>query len=134
MGQNFIPDTVDQTLLFPPSLHDWLPEGHLARFLLDVISALDLNAIYTSYQEKDGRGQAAYAPEMMVRLLLYGYATWMVFGSDTEESACFSFSRGGSGCAPGLKRPLRRKRDGRTRLPRFWNCSVCIRLENPWPV
>jgi transposase len=74
MGQNFIPDTVDQTLLFPPSLHDWLPEGHLARFLLDVVSSLDLSAIYASYQEKDGRGQAAYAPEMMVRLLLYGYA------------------------------------------------------------
>ena len=74
MGQNFIPDTVNQTLLFPPSLHDWLPEGHLARFLLDVVSALDLSAIYASYQEKDGRGQAAYAPEMMVRLLLYGYA------------------------------------------------------------
>ena len=74
MGQNFIPDTVNQTLLFPPSLHDWLPEGHLARFLLDVVSALDLSAIYKSYQEKDGRGQAAYLPEMMVRLLLYGYA------------------------------------------------------------
>src|SRR5665811_754379 len=74
MGQNFIPDTVNQTLLFPPSLHDWLPEGHLARFLLDVVSALDLSAIYKSYEEKDGRGQAAYAPEMMVRLLLYGYA------------------------------------------------------------
>ena len=74
MGQNFIPDTVNQTLLFPPSLHDWLPEGHLARFLLDVVSALDLSAIYTSYAEKDGRGQAAYAPEMMVGLLLYGYA------------------------------------------------------------
>ena len=74
MGQNFIADTVNQTLLFPPSLHDWLPEGHLARFLLDVVSALDLSAIYTSYEEKDGRGQAAYAPEMMVRLLLYGYA------------------------------------------------------------
>ena len=74
MGQNFIPDTVDQTLLFPPSLHDWLPEGHMARFLLDVVSALDLSAIYKSYQEKDGRGQAAYAPEMMVRLLLYGHA------------------------------------------------------------
>jgi len=74
MGQNFIPDTVNQTLLFPPSIHDWLPEGHLARFLLDVVSVLDLSAIYTSYQEKDGRGQAAYAPEMMVRLLLYGYA------------------------------------------------------------
>src|ERR1022692_669097 len=74
MGQNFIPDTVNQTLLFPPSLHDWLPEGHLARFLLDVVSALDLSAICTSYAEKDGRGQAAYAPKMMVRLLLYGYA------------------------------------------------------------
>ena len=74
MGQNFIPDTVNRTLLLPPSLHDWLPEVHLARFLLDVVSALDLSAIYTSYQEKDGRGQAAYAPEMMVRLLLYGYA------------------------------------------------------------
>jgi len=65
MGQNFIPDTVNQTLLFPPSLDDWLPEGHLARFLLDVVSALDLSAIYKSYQDKDGRGQAAYAPEMM---------------------------------------------------------------------
>src|SRR6266702_2675796 len=74
MGENFIPDTVNQTLLFPPSLHDWLPEGHLARFLLDVVSALDLSAIYASYQDKDGRGQAAYTPEMMVRLLLYGYA------------------------------------------------------------
>ena len=74
MGQNFIADRVNQTLLFPSSLHDWLPEGHLARFLLDVVSALDLSAIYTSYQDKDGRGQAAYAPEMMVRLLLYGYA------------------------------------------------------------
>jgi len=75
MGQSFLPDTVNQTLLFPPSLHDWLPDGHLARFVLDVISALDLDAIYGSYREKDGRGQSAYAPEMMVRLLLYGYAT-----------------------------------------------------------
>jgi transposase len=75
MGQSFLPDTVNQTLLFPPSLHDWLPDGHLARFVVDVVSALDLEAIYASYREKDGRGQSAYAPEMMVRLLLYGYAT-----------------------------------------------------------
>ena len=75
MGQNFIPDTVNQTLLFPPSVHDWLPDGHLARFVVDVVSALDLDSIYASYREKDGRGQSAYAPEMMVRLLLYGYAT-----------------------------------------------------------
>jgi transposase len=75
VGQNFIPDTVNQPLLFPPSLHDWLPDGHLARFVVDVVSALDLDSIYASYREKDGRGQSAYAPEMMVRLLLYGYAT-----------------------------------------------------------
>jgi transposase len=75
MGKSFLPDDVNQSLLFPPSLHDWLPEGHLARFLVDVVSALDLSAIFASYEEKDGRGQSAYAPAMMVRVLLYGYAT-----------------------------------------------------------
>jgi len=85
MGQNFIPDTVDQTLLFPPSLHDWLPETHLSRFLVDVVSELDLSAIYKSYEEKDGRGQAAYAPAMMVRLLLYGYATGVYSSRKIEK-------------------------------------------------
>jgi hypothetical protein len=45
-------------MCLPPSLHDWLPEKHLARFLVDVVDALDLGAIYDSYEEKDGRGQA----------------------------------------------------------------------------
>jgi transposase len=98
MGQNFLPDTVDQTLLFPPSLHDWLPEGHLARFLVDVVSALDLCAIYKSYAEKDGRGQAAYAPEMMVRLLLYGYANGVYSSRKIEkrtyEDLAFRFLSG----------------------------------------
>ena len=75
MGKSFLPDDVNQSLLFPPSLHDWLAEGHLARFLVDVVDALDLSVIYASYQEKDGRGMSAYAPPMMVRVLLYGYAT-----------------------------------------------------------
>jgi transposase len=88
MGQSFFPDTVDQTLMFPPSLHEWLPEGHLARFLVDVVSVLDLDAIYASYREKDGRGQSAYAPEMMVRLLLYGYATG-VYSSRKIETRTF---------------------------------------------
>jgi transposase len=88
MGQSFLPDTVNQTLLFPPSLHDWLPNGHLARFLVDVVSALDLDAVYGSYREKDGRGQSAYAPEMMVRLLLYGYATG-VYSSRKIEKRTF---------------------------------------------
>jgi transposase len=98
MGQNFLPDTVNQILLFPPSLHDWLPEGHLARFLVDVVSALDLGAIYASYREKDGRGQAAYAPEMMVRVLLYGYANGVYSSRKIEkrtyEDLAFRFLSG----------------------------------------
>jgi transposase len=73
MGKCFRSDDLSQILLLPPSLHDWLPEKHLARFLADVVEALDLAGFYRSYDEKDGRGQAAYHPVMMVRLLLYGY-------------------------------------------------------------
>ena len=98
MGQNCFPEYVNPTLLFPPSLHDWLPEGHLARFLVDVVSALDLDAIYASYREKDGRGQAAYAPEMMVRLLLYGYASGVYSSRKiqmrTYEDVAFRFLSG----------------------------------------
>lgn len=75
MGKSFLPDEVNQSLLFPPSLHDWLPEGHLARFLVDVVNALNLGVIYASYDAGDGRGMSADAPAMMVRVLLYGYAT-----------------------------------------------------------
>ena len=75
MGKCFRSDDLNQALLLPPSLQDWLPEKHLARFLVDVVDALDLRAIHASYDEKDGRGQAAYAPAMMVRVLFYGYCT-----------------------------------------------------------
>jgi len=59
--------------LLPPSLQDWLPEGHLARFVGEVVEALDLSAIYAKYAAGDGRGLAAYDPRMMVRVLIYGY-------------------------------------------------------------
>ena len=86
MGKSFRADELDQSLLFPPSLHDWLPDNHLARFLADVVSALDLDAIYLSYDEKDGRGISAYAPAMMVRVLLYGYATGVLqFAQDPGQ-------------------------------------------------
>jgi len=48
MGKRFRIDNMDQALLLPPSLHDWLPEGHLARFIADVIDELDLSVIYRS--------------------------------------------------------------------------------------
>jgi transposase len=88
MCKSFLPDDVNQSLLFPPSLHDWLPENHLARFLVDVVSALDLSAIYASYETRDGRGMSAYAPAMMVRVLLYGYATG-VYSSRKMEAKTY---------------------------------------------
>src|SRR2546425_2388188 len=73
MSKQFRDCHLDQLLLLPPSLQDWLPEGHLARFVAEVVEALDLSAIYATYEEGDGRGLAAYDPRMMVRLLIYGY-------------------------------------------------------------
>lgn len=63
-----------QVLLLPPSLEDWLPEGHLARFVGDLVDeALDLSPILADYTEK--RGYPPYDPRLMVRLLIYGYTT-----------------------------------------------------------
>ena len=57
----------------PPDVRDWLPEGHLAWFVLDAVSGLDLHGFYAAYRE-DGVGRRAYDPAMMVALLLYAYA------------------------------------------------------------
>ena len=73
MSKQFRDCNLSQLLLLPASLQDWLPEGHLARFVADVVETLDLSAIYGKYEEGDGRGLAAYDPRMMVRLLIYGY-------------------------------------------------------------
>ena len=85
MGKRFRTDFLDQALLLPPSLHDWLPEGHLARFIADVIEELDLSAVYQSYAG-DGRGLAAYQPAMMVRVLLYGYCLGVVSSRKIERA------------------------------------------------
>ena len=74
MSKRFRTCSLDQPFLLPPSLQDWLPESHLARFVADVVRQLDLSEIYGHYERKDGRGLAAYHPEMLTRLLLYGYA------------------------------------------------------------
>src|SRR6266481_7529898 len=73
MSFEFRACTLDQPLLLAPSLQQWLPEGHLARFIADVTEQLDLSAIYSAYDRRDGRGQAGYHPLLMIRLLLYGY-------------------------------------------------------------
>ncbi|HEX8872546.1 MAG TPA: IS1182 family transposase, partial [Candidatus Acidoferrum sp.] len=73
MDKRFRTCSLDQLFLLPPSLQDWLPEDHLARFIADVMDELDLSALYTEYQRRDARGLAAYHPLLMTRLLLYGY-------------------------------------------------------------
>lgn len=85
MGKRFRTDHINQSLLLPPSLHDWLPEGHLGRFIADVTEELDLGLIYRSY-EGDGRGLAAYQPLMMVRLLLYGYCKGVASSRKIEQA------------------------------------------------
>jgi transposase len=71
--QNFVPVERDQQFLMPPSVADWLPEDHLAWFVLDVVDEFDLSVFVTAYRP-DGRGGAAYHPAMMVALLVYSYA------------------------------------------------------------
>jgi transposase len=65
---------LDQLFLMPLSVKDWLPEDHLAFFVVDVVSELDLAAFYAAYRA-DGRGGSVYDPAMMLGVLLYAYCT-----------------------------------------------------------
>jgi transposase len=74
MPQNFIDCDREQAFLMPPSLRDWLPEDHLAWFVIETVGRLDLSAFY-AYYRADGHGRAAYEPSMMVSLVLFAYST-----------------------------------------------------------
>jgi transposase len=74
MPQNFIDCDREQAFLMPPSLRDWLPEDHLAWFVIETVGRLDLQSFYAAYRS-DGHGRAAYEPSMMVSLVLYAYCT-----------------------------------------------------------
>ena len=86
MGKRFRVCDLNQPFLLPPSLQDWLPEGHLARFLADLSEELDLSSIYAAYARKDGRGQAAYHPLLMVRVLLYAYCLGVMSSRRIERA------------------------------------------------
>jgi transposase len=81
----FVPVDRDTQFLFPPSVQEWLPEDHLARFVVDVMEQLDLSEIEQSYA---GRGSDAHHPAVLVALLLYGYATGS-FSSRALERASY---------------------------------------------
>ena len=79
--------TIDRetAYLLPPSVNEWLPERHLARFVVEVIDGLDLSAMSRSYR---GTGSASYHPALLLGLLVYGYATG-VFSSRKLERATY---------------------------------------------
>jgi transposase len=77
---------LNQQFLLPPALQDWLPEDHLARFIVDVTNELDLSAIYSQYERNDGRGLSAYHPLLLTRLLLYGYCTGVTSSRRMERA------------------------------------------------
>ena len=74
MPTTFRPYEPNQTLLLPPDLRDWLPPDHLAYDIADLVDTLDLAPFYAPY-EGDGRRHCPYEPAMMVKILLYAYAT-----------------------------------------------------------
>ena len=74
MGTTFRPYDPEQMLLLPPDLREWVPEGHLAQHVSDLVDAVDLSAFYGRYRG-DGRRNSPYDPRMMVKVLIYGYAT-----------------------------------------------------------
>jgi len=80
---NFITVDRETNYLFPPSLQDWLPEDHLARFVVEVVDQLDLSELTRQYA---GRGSPAHHPSVLLGLLIYGYATG-VFSSRKIERA-----------------------------------------------
>ena len=95
MSGKFQPINRDTPYLLPPSLQDWLPQKHLARFVVDIVDQLDLSELVTRY---GGGGKQPYHPAVLLALLFYGYATG-VFSSRkleqaTHDSVAFRFITG----------------------------------------
>lgn len=89
---HFRPIKRDMNYLFPPSMNDWLPEQHLARFVVEIVEQLDLKGMECAYR---GTGSAPFHPALLLSILVYGYATG-VFSSrklenGTHDSVAFRF-------------------------------------------
>ena len=92
MPHHFRPYQPEQPLLLPPDLRDWLPEDHLVYTVSELVDALDLAAFYAPYTQQ-GSGNLPYAPAMMVKILVYGYATGVLssrrLAQKLEEDVAF---------------------------------------------
>lgn len=85
MAKPFIASNRNQPFLLPPSINDWLPKEHLARYIAEIIEQLDLSDIYKHYS---GKGKDAHDPKVLLALLFYGYATG-TFSSRKIERATY---------------------------------------------
>jgi transposase len=98
MAKSFRPYEPDQMLLMPPSLQDWVPDGHLARFISDMVDSMDLSEIEDADTEE--RGYPPYHPCMMVKLLVYGYCTGTYssrrIAAKLNDSVAFRFLAAGN--------------------------------------
>jgi transposase len=74
MALSYLPVDRDQQFLLPPSMREWLPEGHLAWFVLEVVDRLDTSVLHARHRN-DGVGRRAYDPDMLLALLIYAYCT-----------------------------------------------------------
>lgn len=86
MSKTFRPYDLNQQLLLPPDLRQWLPADHLALYISDVVESLNLAGILNSYEEGDGRGRPPYHPVLMVKLLVYGYCTGRMSSRKLEQA------------------------------------------------
>ena len=99
MGTTFRPYQPDQVLMLPPVLREWVSEGHLAHHVSDLVDAVDLSAFYAQYRG-DGRRNSPYDPRMMVKVLIYAYATGTFSSRKTarrlEEDVAFRMLAAGN--------------------------------------
>ena len=86
MGKTFRSYDMNQQLLLPPDLRQWLRPDHLALYVSDVVEALDLSGILKVYEEGDGRGRPPYHPVLMVKLLIYGYCIGKMSSRKLEQA------------------------------------------------
>src|SRR6266446_3488865 len=86
MSKTFRAYDMNQQLLLPPDLRQWLRDDHLALYVSDVVEALDLSGILNKYEEGDSRGRPPYHPALMVKLLIYGYCTGRMSSRKIEQA------------------------------------------------
>jgi len=85
----FIPVDRQTDYLLPPSVDEWLPDEHLARFVVDVVEQLDVSALTQQYA---GRGHKAHHPGVLLSLLVYGYATGVISSRKIERATYYSIA------------------------------------------